>query len=101
MTRHNPTSTLTSIVPAAPLKVDWYWTMIAVVKVSNRIIAKAPYSASRCRPTSRAPPVTASRRLRQDHPEEPNRTVTQGCGRLLEKRVEPEGGGHGDDTSGK
>ena len=49
------------MLPAAPLKVDWYCTMIAVVKVSKRIIAKAPYSASRCRPTSSAPPVIASR----------------------------------------
>ena len=47
--------------PAVPLKVDWYWTMIAVVKVSKRIIAKAPYSASRCRDTSSAPPVMAMR----------------------------------------
>jgi hypothetical protein len=47
--------------PAVPLKVDWYCTMIAVVKVSKRIIAKAPYSASRCRDTSSAPPVIAMR----------------------------------------
>ena len=47
--------------PAVPLKVDWYCTMIAVVKVSKRIIAKAPYSASRCSATSSAPPVMAMR----------------------------------------
>ena len=45
--------------PAVPLNVDWYWTMIAVVNVSKRIMAKAPYSASRCRDTSSAPPVMA------------------------------------------
>ena len=47
--------------PAVPLKVDWYCTMIAVVKVSKRIIAKAPYSASRCSATSSPPPVMATR----------------------------------------
>ena len=47
--------------PAVPLKVDWYWTMIAVVNVSKRIIAKAPYSASRCSATSSPPPVMAMR----------------------------------------
>jgi hypothetical protein len=54
------TSTLASMLAAAPLKVDWYCSMIAVVKVANRIIENAPNSASRCRPTSSAPPVIGS-----------------------------------------
>ncbi|MCY1403435.1 hypothetical protein D9M71_186150 [compost metagenome] len=46
---------------AAPLKVDLNWSKIAVVKVSKRIMAYRPYSASRCRPTSKAPPQIARR----------------------------------------
>ncbi len=58
---HSSTSTLASMFPAAPLNVDWNWTMIAVVKVSKRIIAKAPYSESRCSATSSEPPAMAMR----------------------------------------
>ncbi|MCY1237778.1 hypothetical protein D9M72_504870 [compost metagenome] len=59
--RQKNTSTLASMLPAVPLNVDWYCTMIAVVNVSKRIIANAPYSASRCSETRSAPPVMAMR----------------------------------------
>ena len=59
--RQKNTRTLANMLPAAPLNVDWNWAMIAVVKVSKRIMANAPYSASRCSATSSAPPVMAIR----------------------------------------
>ena len=49
------------MVAAAPLKVDWYCSKIAVVNVSNRMKTNAPYSASRCSDTSSAPPEMARR----------------------------------------
>ena len=49
------------MLPAAPLKVAWNCSKIAVVKVEKRSIANAPYSASRCTPISSPPPRIASR----------------------------------------
>ena len=75
--------------PAVPLKVDWYCTMIAVVKVSKRIIAKAPYSASRCSATSSPPPVMAMRSCgsttRKNARQAPR---PEGGGGLFDRRVQ-------------
>ena len=60
-TRHSSTSTPASMLPAAPSKVTWNCWKIATVKVSNRTIAKAPNSASRCTPINSPPPRIASR----------------------------------------
>ena len=49
------------MLPAAPSKVTWNCWKIATVKVSNRTMANAPYSASRCTPISNAPPRIANR----------------------------------------
>ncbi|MNN74186.1 hypothetical protein D3C81_1903570 [compost metagenome] len=49
------------MLAAGPLNEDWNWSKMAVVKVSKRISAYRPYSASRCSPTSNAPPQTARR----------------------------------------
>ena len=74
-TRHSSTSTPASVLPAAPLKVAWNCSKIAVVRVAKRSIANAPYSASRCTPISRPPPRIASRSCgsttRQKTPAEP------------------------------
>ena len=60
-TRHNTTSTPARVAPAAPSKVAWNCSKMAVVKVENRSMANAPYSASRCTPMSNPPPRMASR----------------------------------------
>ena len=52
---------------AGPLKVERYCCMIAVVKVSKRSIANAPYSASRWSPTSSDATEDRQPKLGQDH----------------------------------
>jgi hypothetical protein len=60
-TRQSSTSTPARVLPAAPLKVAWNCSKMAVVRVGKRSIANAPYSASRCTPISSPPPRIASR----------------------------------------
>ena len=94
-TRQHSTRTLASDAAAGPLKVERYWTMIAVVNVSNRTIAKAPYSASRWSPTSSAPPRIGSRSCGSTTPTNTCRGLAAEARRdLLERRIEPPEDGH-------
>ena len=75
---------------AGPLNVERYWSMIAVVKVSKRIIANAPYSASRCSPTSEGTAQQRQPQLRQHDAEEdpPGTGQPERRGRVFDAGVE-------------
>ncbi len=89
-TRHSSTSTPASMLPAAPSKVTWNCWKIATVKVSNRTIANAPNSASRCTPINRPPPRIASRSCGSTtRKNTPARIGSQRAGRFLDGGVEP------------
>ncbi len=61
MSSASTATTAPMALATGPANAELYCTTMAVVNVSNRICAKAPYSASKCSPTSRAPPLMAYR----------------------------------------